>query len=182
MVAIDRIPFENRWRFATAGAMDLVMAYSAAVRGTVGEAFGEALDRMDEEFWERTGLEQVGIARAFGFPLRTAREVAEAFTTISILFQGPQLGVAGILDAGEDSAIIRMESCPALARARKLRMDPKKVCLGCAAYSRAAVEALNPAYTLSHERSMCLGDPFCEIAISPYRRRGRRSHPRTGKA
>jgi hypothetical protein len=181
MVAIDLVPFENRWRLATAGAMDLAMAYSAAVRGTVGEAFGEALDRMETEFWERAGLEQVGIARAFGFPLGSAREVAEAFTTISILFQGPQLGVAGILDAGEDSAIVRMESCPALARARKLRMDAKRICLGCAAYSRAAVEALNPAYTLSHEKSMCLGDPFCELAISPFRRRGRRSHPPHGR-
>ena len=119
MVTIDRIPFENRWRLATAGAMDLAMAYSVAVRRTLGEAFGEALDEMEAGFWEQAGLEQLAIARAFGFPLRTAREVAEAFTTISVLFQGPQLGVAAILDAGEDSALIRLESCPALVRARK---------------------------------------------------------------
>ena len=77
MVSIDRIPFENRWRLATAGAMDLAMAYSVAVRGTLGEAFGEALDEMEEGFWEQAGLEQITIARAFGFPLRTAREVAQ---------------------------------------------------------------------------------------------------------
>lgn len=182
MVAIDRVPFENRWRLATAGAMDLAMAYSVAVRETVGEAFREALDEMEVEFWERAGLEQVAIARAFGLPLRTAREVAEAFTTISILFQGPQLGVAGILDAGEDSCIIRMETCPALSRARKFRMDAKRVCLGCRAYSRAAVEALNPAYTLSHEKSMCMGDPLCEIVISPARRRGRKGPAPAGRA
>ncbi len=173
MVSIDRIPFENRWRLATAGAMDLAMAYSTAVRGTIGEAFGEALDEMEAGFWEQAGLEQLAIARAFGFPLRTAREVAEAFTTISVLFQGPQLGVAGISDEG-DAAVIRMESCPALARARKLRMDAKRVCMGCNAYSRSAVESLNPAFTLVHEKSMCLGDPFCEIHVSPVRRRGRR--------
>ena len=92
MVAIDRIPVENRWRLATAGAMDLAMAYSVAVRSTVGEAFGESLDGMEVEFWRKAGLEQVAIARAFGFPLRNAREVAEAFTTISILFQGPHWG------------------------------------------------------------------------------------------
>lgn len=178
MVAIDRVPFENRWRLATAGAMDLSMAYSVAVRGTVGEAFGEALDEMEVGFWEHAGLEQVAIARAFGFPLRTAREVAEAFTTISVLFQGPQLGVAGIVDEGEDAAIIRMENCPALSRARKLRMDPKRVCLGCRAYSRAAVEALNPAYTLTHERTMCMGDPFCEVMVSPAARRRGRGVPR----
>lgn len=174
MAGIDRIPAENRWRLATAGAMDLAMAYSVAVRETVGEAFGEALDRMELEFWERAGLEQVAIARAFGFPLSTAREVAEAFTTISILFQGPQLGVAGILDTGDDSCVIRMGNCPALSRSRKLRMDPKGVCMGCRAYSRSAVEALNPAYTLAHEKSMCMGDPLCEMAITPLRRRGRR--------
>jgi hypothetical protein len=175
MVSIDRVPVENRWRLATAGAMDLAMAYSVAVRSAVGEAFGEALDDMEVGFWQRAGLEQVAIARAFGFPLRNAREVAEAFTTISVLFQGPQLGVAGILDAGDDSALVRLESCPALTRARKFRMDAKRVCMGCTAYSRAAVEALNPAYTLAHEKSMCMGDPVCEIAISPVRRRAGRS-------
>jgi hypothetical protein len=171
MVSIDRVPVENRWRLATAGAMDLAMAYSVAVRSAVGEAFGEALDEMEVEFWQRAGLEQVAIARAFGFPLRNARELAEAFTAISILFQGPQLGVAGILDSGEDSAVIAIDACPALTRARRFRMDAKRVCMGCRAYSRAAVEALNPAYTLAHEKSMCMGDPVCEMAISPVRRR-----------
>jgi hypothetical protein len=180
MVTIDRVPFENRWRLATAGAMDLSMAYSVAVRGTLGEAFGEALDRMEVGFWEQAGLEQLAIAHAFAFPLRTAREVAEAFTTISVLFQGPQLGVAGITDTGEDSVLIRLESCPALARARKFRMDPKGVCMGCSAYSRAAVDALNPAYALTHEKSMCLGDPLCEVAIAPVRRRGRGAPPSKG--
>ena len=154
------------------------MAYPAAVRDSVGEAFGETFDRMEAGFWEKAGLEQVAIARAFRFPLGNARQVAEAFATISVLFQGPQLGVAGVVDRGEDSALIRLESCPALARARKLRMNAKRVCMGCTAYSRAAVEALNPAYTLVHEKSMCMGDPACEIAISPIRRKGRRStHP-----
>jgi hypothetical protein len=182
MVSIDRVPVENRWRLATAGAMDLAMAYSVAVRGTIGEAFGEALDRMEMGFWEQAGAEQVAIARAFGFPMRTAREVAEAFTTISVLFQGPQLGVAGITDTGDDSVLIRLESCPALARARKFRMDPKGVCMGCSAYSRAAVGALNPAYTLVHGKSMCLGDPLCEITVSPVRRRGRRGHTAGNRA
>jgi hypothetical protein len=181
MVGIDRIPAENRWKLATAGAMDLTMAYSVAVRGSIGEAFGEALDRMEVGFWEQAGLEQLAIARAFGFPLRTAREVAEAFTTISVLFQGPQLGVAGITDTGDDSVLIRLESCPALARARKFRMDPKGVCMGCSAYSQAAVEALNPAYTLAHGKSMCLGDPLCEITISPVRKRGARGHRSKGR-
>ena len=177
MVGIDRIPAENRWRLATAGAMDLAMAYSVGVRGAVGEAFGETLDRMEAGFWEKAGLEQVAIARAFGFPLGNARQVAEAFATISVLFQGPQLGVGGIVDRGEDSALIRLESCPALARARKLRMDPKRVCMGCTAYSRAAVEALNPAYALAHGKSMCLGNPLCEMVISPVRKRGRKGPP-----
>ena len=144
MVAIDRIPVENRWRLATAEAMDLAMAYSAAVRETVGEAFGEALDEMEVEFWQRAGLEQVAIARAFGFPLRNAREVAEAFTTISILFQGPQLGVAKILDSGEDSIVIAMDACPALTRARKFRMDAKRVCMGCRAYSPGSCRGPQP--------------------------------------
>ena len=174
MVTIDRIPVENRWRLATAEAMDLAMAYSVAVRSTVGEAFGEALDGMEAGFWEQAGPEQVAVARAFGFPLRDAREVAEAFATISVLFQGPQLGVGEILDAGEDSAVITVSSCPILARARRFRMDAGRVCTGCRAYSRAAVEALNPAYTLSHEKSMCMGDPSCRLVVAPPRRRGRR--------
>ncbi|MDD1664281.1 MAG: hypothetical protein LUQ32_02905 [Methanomicrobiales archaeon] len=182
MVTIDRVPFENRWRLATAEAMDLAMAYSVAVRSTVGEAFGEALDKMEVEFWQQAGLEQVAIARAFGFPLRNAREVAEAFTTISVLFQGPQLGVAKIRDPGEDTAVITMDACPALTRARKFHMDAKRVCMGCRAYSRAAVEALNPAYTLAHEKSMCMGDPRCEIVISPPRRRAGRGRTGAGRA
>jgi hypothetical protein len=182
MVSIDRVPAENRWRLATAGAMNLSMAYSMAVRETVGEAFGETLDRMEISFWKGAALEQVAIARAFGFPLRTAREVAEAFVAISILFQGPQLGVTGILDAGEDSCVIRMEACPTLARAARFRMDGKKICMGCRAYSRAAVEALNPAYTLAHGKSMCLGDPLCELTVGPARRRGRRGPSPAGRA
>ena len=183
MVSIERVPVENRWRLATAGAMDLAMAYAVAVRGTVGEAFGESLDRMEAGFWERAGLEQVAIARAFGFPLRSAREVAEAFATVSVLFQGPQLAVGGILDTGEDSCVIRMDACPAFSRARKLRMDPKRVCMGCRAYSRSAVETLNPAYTVEHEKSMCMGDERCEVAVFPFRRkRGRRSPGSVGRA
>jgi len=136
MVSIDRVPFENRWRLATAGAMDLAIAYSVAVRGTIGEAFGEALDRMEAGFWEQAGLEQLAVARAFGFPLRTAREVAEAFTTISVLYQGPQLGVSGITDTGEDSVLITLDTCPALARARKFRMDPRGSAWGAAPTQR----------------------------------------------
>ncbi|HUK38361.1 MAG TPA: hypothetical protein VLV30_04520 [Methanomicrobiales archaeon] len=181
MVTIDRVPAENRWRLATAGAMDLAMAYSAAVRETVGEAFGEALDEMEAGFWEQAGLEQLAIARAFAFPLRTAREVAEAFTTLSVLFQGPQLEVGRIQDGGDDTAVIQLESCPALLRARRSRMDPKKVCMGCRAYSRSAVEALNPAYTLTHGKSMCMGDQLCEMTVSPPRRRGRKSPQPAGK-
>jgi hypothetical protein len=61
-------------------------------------------------------------------------------------------------------------------------MDAKRVCMGCLAYSRAAVEALNPAYTLIHGKSMCQGEPLCEITISPVRKRAGRGPARTGRA
>jgi hypothetical protein len=97
-------------------------------------------------------------------PVRNARDVAEAFTTISTLFYGPEL-TTQLMRTANDVAVIHVTGCPLVKRANEADTEPRRACGSCRAFCTAAVENLNPAYALSHRMSMCQGEEYCQLNI-----------------
>lgn len=128
MVTIRDIPAEVRWALATKAANDFSFAYSAGVRSIVGEMFDTELSAMETHMWAGYGKEQATLAKGFGFPLRNARHVADAFSTLSVLLQGPEIDNGEVTDGPGDSAVITVEACPMLNRAKKWEFRVKPYC------------------------------------------------------
>ena len=166
MVTIRDIPAEVRWALATKAANDFSFTYSAAVRSIVGEMFDAELSAMETQMWASYGKEQATLAKGFGFPLRTARHVADAFSTLSVLLQGPEIDNGEVRDGPGDSAVITVEACPMLNRAKSMGISGEAVLQGCRAYTRSSVDSLNPDYEVSLNRSMCRGDATCEMQVN----------------
>ncbi len=166
MVTIRDVPAEVRWALATKAANDFSFTYPAAVRSIVGEMFDAELSAMETQMWAGFGKEQATLAKGFGFPLRTARHVADAFSTLSVLLQGPEIDNGEVRDGPGDSAIITIEACPMLKRAKSNGISGEAVLQGCRAYTQSSVSSLNPDYEVSFNRSMCRGDAACEMQVN----------------
>jgi hypothetical protein len=60
----------------------------------------------------------------------------------------------------------KITQCPILNRAVEMELDPQIVALtACQTFSKSAVENLNPGFTHQINKSMCGGDPYCEMVI-----------------
>ena len=164
MVNIHDIPAEARWEMATRAADTLPMAYYAAFRSVTGGQYEKELEKALASVWANAGEEQGAIARAFAVPVRNAREIAEAFTTISVVFLGPELVGGPVTEQGE-SVTITTTKCPMVARASKFGIPGESIIRDCTSYCTSAVKSLNPAYALRHVKGMCIGDPICEMRI-----------------
>lgn len=163
MVNIHDIPAEARWEMAVRAANTLPHAYYAAFRTVTGGTYEKELEEALASVWAHAGEEQGAIARAFAIPVRNAKEIAEAFSTISVIFLGPELE-GGIREEGE-STVITITQCPMVAQASGFELPGESVCRNCAAYCTSAVKSLNPAYMLRNVKAMCLGDANCEMRI-----------------
>jgi hypothetical protein len=165
MVDIKAIPAEARWKILASASNDMVFGYLLAFREATKGAYEEGLNKAVALLWRQAGLKQAVVARAFNFPRNDAREVAEAFNTISRLFLGPELNGGGIESEEGDRAIVITSQCPMASRAKKFGIEGKDVCKSCNAYSAAAVESLNPDYEVLITRRLCMGDDGCEMHI-----------------
>jgi predicted ArsR family transcriptional regulator len=164
MVDIEAIPAEARWKIGASATNDMVFAYRLAFMEATKGAYEEELNEALEALWRQAGERQAVIARAYNFPRDNARQVAEAFSTISRLFLGPEL--AGSSEpVADDRAVVITNRCPMVSRARKFGIEGRAVCRSCMAYTAAAVESLNPGYEVRTTRGLCMGDPFCEMHI-----------------
>jgi len=111
------------------------------------------------------GKEQAAVARAFALPVRNALQVARAFSTVCVLYMGPEMDNGEIRQGEGDSAILTLERCPMYARTKKFGVDPKKIITDCRAYCTAGIQALNPDYEMRFIRSLCAGDAGCEMRV-----------------
>jgi len=118
MSGIEKIPAEMRWMIATRAANDLPFAYSLAFKKVVGEMYEHELSNAMNEIWAAAGSEQGVLAKAFGLPVHSAKSVADAFSTLSVLFMGPEMDNGGIKVKKGDTAVLTLESCPMVNRAR----------------------------------------------------------------
>jgi hypothetical protein len=160
MTGIEKIPGENRWMISSRSLSALAVSYQTALEETLGEEFLE----IEKRIWQERGKEATIYARAFGMPVRNARDIAEAFTTISTLFYGPEL-TTQLMRTANDVAVIHVTGCPLVKRANEADTEPRRACGSCRAFCTAAVENLNPAYALSHRMSMCQGEEYCQLNI-----------------
>jgi len=165
MVDIEKIPAEVRWRLATQAVNDLPFVYGMMYRTVVGEMYSRELDEASRQIWMEAGKEQAAVARAFAMPVRNALQVAQAFSTVCVLYMGPEMDNGDVRPGEGDSAVITLDRCPMFARSQKFGMDPKKILPDCRAYCTAGVQSLNAAYEMRFERSLCAGDAGCEMRV-----------------
>jgi hypothetical protein len=165
MVNIDQIPVEVRWRLATQAVNDLPFVYGMVYRNVVGERYSRELDEASRQIWMQAGKEQAAVARAFALPVRNAMQVAQAFSTVCVLYMGPEMNNGQVLQGQGDSAVITLEQCPMYTRSIKWGMDPKKIITDCRAYCMAGIQALNPEYEVQFEKSLCAGDAGCRMRV-----------------
>jgi hypothetical protein len=84
---------------------------------------------------------------------------------VTTLFFGPEVKEE-ILDLSGTRAVILTKGCPFMVRGVELGGRPAHLFPKCMAFSMAAVESLNPAYTTRFVRAMCMGDyRNCELTI-----------------
>ncbi len=163
---INDIPAEARWKIAASASNDAVFAYRMAFMTATKGAYEEELNEALEALWREAGKKQAVVARAFRYPRDNAHGVAETFSAISTLFMGPELLGRAEPVAG-DRAVIITERCPMTSRAQKFGVEGRDISRHCTAYAIAAVESLNPGYTVRSTRRICMGDDACEMHIEP---------------
>ena len=161
MVSIEDIPAEQRWEIAARAASAIPFAYDIAFR----EAIGEKYDEIERPIYIEAGKEFKNLASVLGLPAGNAREISETFGIIMTILIGPEVKTETI-EEGDDRTVGKVTQCPTLNRAMEMGFDPKIVALtACQTYGKSAIENLNPGFTQHLNKSMCSGDPYCEMVI-----------------
>ncbi|QSZ67262.1 hypothetical protein RJ40_06975 [Methanofollis aquaemaris] len=164
MVAVGRDLIEEirplvRWRFAARAASLLPALYARALRDE-REDPGER----EQMVWYTLGQEVKTIAGTFGFPTGSAEEICEALQAGTAVIFGPEFRIS-ILGTSEASATLIMKGCPHQGTLREAGAGEETGFSWCLPFSLAAVESLNPAYTLRFVRARCMGDTHCEMTV-----------------
>lgn len=160
MVNYQRIPAEVRWMIASRSIPALAADYGMAVESTLGVRS----DEVGRDVFARKGAEVRTLAVAFGMPHHDAGSVAETLGTIASIYYGPEY-LATTMAGVDDRAVLNLTSCPILNRLREADAEPQKASASCQAFCRAAVEGLNPEYTIQQIKGMCTGESYCQMLI-----------------
>ncbi len=160
MVRIEDIPAELRWEIAAKSATALPVVYDMIFR----KALGMKYDAIELPIWVEGGKEVKKIAQAMDLPTKNASDISDTYGIISTILFGPELKWRAI-EKGIDRTVGKVTGCPLLNRALEMGMNPAVLLSACQAYSRSAVENLNPMYTIKSKKRMCTGDPYCENII-----------------
>lgn len=160
MAIIKDIPAEVRWEIAAKSATALPVVYDMIFRKVLGSKY----DELELPIWVEGGKEVKKIADALRLPVNNAREISDAYSIISKVLFGPELRWKKTVE-GDFKATGKVTGCPLLNRALEMGVYPGVLLNACQAYSRSAVENLNPGYTHKYTTRMCAGDPYCEATI-----------------
>lgn len=158
-----RIPLSDtvRWEIATKISSEISVLYGQFLR----DAIGDDSDRIEQQVWVILAREAKKIAHTYGLPVRTAGEIADTLRTIITIFFGPETkSELAVFD--NDRAVLMIRRCPFQVREKELQSATEAIFNRCLAFSIAAVETLNPEYTLRFVRSACQGDRHCEMRIA----------------
>ena len=160
MVRIKDIPAEVRWEIAARSATAMSFAYAAFFE----RVFGDKYDEIIKQIWIEGGKEAKALAEKLALPMGNAKEVDETWGVLSQILYGPEI-TWETQEEGEDRVVDRITGCPFLNRHREMGAGNEGLFDGCQAYSRSAVESLNPKYTQRFESAMCQGAPYCESIV-----------------
>lgn len=155
------IPEEARWQAASRVASIMPVLY----RMVFSEAAGDRYDELEQQVWVFLAPEAKALAASLSLPVGTAKDLASTLGIISTVFFGPET-TTEVASFEGDRAVLMVKRCPFLLREEEFRAEPGAVFSRCLAFSIAAVEALNPDYTLRFIRSACQGDRNCEMKIT----------------
>jgi hypothetical protein len=154
------IPYEMRWLVAAEIASLLPVVYGMAFRDMLGADY----DRLEQQVWVALAHEATIVARTFSLPVENARDLSSTLEIIQTVFFGPEIKTEQVSFEG-DRAVLLIRKCPLMLREQELAAHPGDVFNRCLAFSIAAIEQLNPEYTLRFVRGMCQGDRNCEMKI-----------------
>lgn len=161
MVSIEDIPAEVRWEIAAKAASATPVAYDMVFR----EALGDKYDKIERPIYIEAGKEMKGLATALGLPTDNAMDLGDAQGVLTTILYGPEFEFEKVEEA-EDRAVGKVTGCAVLNRTNEMGLDPKVVCLAaCQTICKSTIENLNPKYTMMFDKSMCAGDPYCEMVI-----------------
>ncbi|MCG7854986.1 MAG: hypothetical protein MIO88_03945 [Methanoregulaceae archaeon] len=155
------IPEEVRWQAAARIASIIPVLYRTAFQELAGDRF----DELEQQVWIVLAHEATTLAATFNLPVGTAKELASTLSVITTVFFGPET-TTEVASFEGDRAVLLVKRCPFLLREAEFRAEPGSVFNRCLAFSIAAVEALNPDYTLRFVRGACHGDRNCEMKIT----------------
>jgi hypothetical protein len=161
MAAKLPVPEDARWQLAARIAAVIPVLYRAAFADSIGDEY----DRIEQQVWVVLAQEAKTVAKTFGLPVRTARELAATLAIITTVFFGPELKSEQVV-FDDDRAVLLVKRCPLMLREEEGCGEPGAAFNRCLAFSIAAIETLNPAYTLRFVRSACQGDRNCEMKIA----------------
>ncbi|WP_220680527.1 hypothetical protein [Methanofollis formosanus] len=148
-----------RWRIAARAASLLPALYARALRDERGTP-----EEREQMVWYALGQEVKAIAATFGFPTGTAEEVCEAFKAGTNMIFGPDFRIS-VLETSDETATLIMKGCPHQGTLREAGASGETGFSWCLPFALAAVEALNPAYSLRFVRARCMGDSQCEMTV-----------------
>jgi hypothetical protein len=161
MAAKIPIPEEERWQLSARIAAILPVLYRAAFVDIIGDEY----DRIEQQVWVVLAQEAKTVAKTYGLPVGTAKDLASTLNIITTVFFGPEIKSEQVA-FDDDRAVFLVKRCPLMLREEAVYGELGAAFNRCLAFSIAAVEALNPVYTLRFVRSACQGDRNCEMKIA----------------
>ena len=151
---------EMRWQVAAKIASMLPVIYGIIFRDIVGADY----DRLEQQVFVALAHEAKIVARTFSLPVGTARDLVATLDILNTIFFGPEIKTEQV-SFGSDRAVLLVRKCPMMLREQECHAHDGDVFNRCLAFTIAAVEELNPEYTLRFVRGMCHGDRNCEMKI-----------------
>ena len=157
---IEAIPVEIRWRLAAKALCSLPLAYNWAFRDRVGSAYSF----LEKAIFSEAAKETYAIAQAQFAPKDTPEDIARMFSIVSGVLFGPGYEIEHE-KAPSGAEILRLRTCPLLSVADNLGFEPERAFDTCDAYTRSVVDHFGSLNSITRIKSMCRGDPYCEIMI-----------------
>lgn len=156
----EDIPAEVRWEIATKAYLASSVGYGMAFRQILGE---ETVRKVEEVIMAEGGKEIKKIADSLDLPAENAIEVDDAFGFVGMAMWGKT--DYETLESSNDRVVQRITSCPNLNNHIEMNAPIISMPHLCQVFSTSAVEGLNPKYTQSFTKKMCVGDDYCEYAV-----------------
>ena len=158
MVSIQDISMRARWDVATRILTYMPFLFLKEI--SRDENGRERISRVFRAIAE----EMRRIADEFGMPREDAAGLVQTLGTMSVALFGPEFKTP-LIEGDAEETIIRFTACPMCTLAREKGLKEEDAGVLCAAYVSAVIEALNPAYRIVTNDSMCREKLFCEMVI-----------------